>query len=187
MKKIFLYVLLVFLGLQFCYGQNVNLYEPCCPQNSVVNHTLNGVNFFVPNVFTPNGDSINDYWYPVYIAGSNDTISVINFTIFDNDNPDSMRCIFVREVFDQRDIPNYGFNGRDYRHQTKIHQGSFFYRMNIIVNNHYFTIEGNACSVLCDEQSSIFASKVGCFFPVQVSLNNQANASINNLEVNCFK
>lgn len=187
MKKIFLRVILILIVHKYSFAQNVNIYEPCCPMNSVVNHTLNGVNFFVPNVFTPNADSINDFFYPIYTIGLKDTIDVINFTIFDNDNPDSMRCIFVREVFDQKDIPNYGFDGRDYRHRTKMHQGSFFYRMNIIVNNQYFTIEGNACSVLCDEQSSIFASKLGCFFPAQVGLHNQAEASINNLEVNCFK
>jgi hypothetical protein len=162
-------------------------YEPCCGADTASNYTIQGVNIYIPNVFTPNGDGINDFWYPIYSTKESDSVSVINFTIFDRDDPNTMRSIFVREVFNPKDITNYGFNGRDYRFQDSIHRGLFFYRMNAIVKNHYVTIEGTACSIVCDDESPIFKDKAGCYFPIQVKSDYKGNNTLPNGELTCFE
>jgi hypothetical protein len=163
-------------------------YEPCCGAEAAPNLEYAGMKFYIPNVFTPNGDGVNDYWYPIYSTDPKDSIYVINFTIFSNSNPDSMRSIFVRTQFHPEDLTNFAFNGRDYRFQDSIHRGSFFYRMNIIVKEkYYYTVEGNACSIVCDKESPIFKDKAGCYFPAQIGIDKLGNISLPNREVTCFE
>ncbi|MFN8348463.1 MAG: hypothetical protein U0X91_25900 [Spirosomataceae bacterium] len=84
MEKVF-YLLSAVVVLQSCslndYRVEVTLpkeYEACCGVQPVEFKHSNG-SIYMPNVFTPNGDGINDYFYP-FISG--EILEIQGFTIF---------------------------------------------------------------------------------------------------------
>jgi hypothetical protein len=78
------YLLLSFITLQSCLAQDdpkVALpkeYESCCGVQPV-EYKMADHSVYIPNVFTPNGDGINDQFYP-FISG--EISEVQGFTIF---------------------------------------------------------------------------------------------------------
>ena len=166
-------------------------YEPCCSSVAEVSKVIEpGINIFVPNVFTPNKDGINDLFYPSIDTTLISNGSVSNFTIFDSDNNKNKRIVFHRDWINYNDIKNYGFTGEYFKNnnKTEIWEGQFWYSFSIIIDGKgQFNFKGSACSVVCDEESAVFKSKKDCFFPSQVTKDNKGDNKIDNKEKDCFK
>ena len=69
--------------------------------------------YSLPNVFTPNGDSFNDYFRPVY----NFSVDEVNMKIFDR---------WGKEVFETND-PEINWDGKDKTTNQPCSDGTYFY------------------------------------------------------------
>jgi hypothetical protein len=167
-------------------------YEPCCDMPSDVNKTIEGgINVFVPNVFTPNGDGINDLFYPVVDTSLVPNGSVFAFNIFNSSDDKVKRSIWSRDFVNYNDLKNYAFNGEGLDPEKNIWikwEGKFWYTFAIVIEGKgQFIFSGSACSVICDEESAIFKDKQGCFFPAQVTTKYTGDNKLSNQEKDCFK
>ncbi len=191
----FIFIVLITAGCtaQDDDGQKKNIiisekYEPCCSNATEVNKELaEGFNVFIPNVFTPNGDGINDYFYPIFDATRNPEVAITYFTLFDSDNHSIRRTIFSSDWFNPNDIKNYAFSGYYYKDNIRtLWEGQFWYSIRVSLPSGVIKIEGSACSVVCDEESAVFRDKKDCFFPAQVTPAFKGDNKLNNLEKDCF-
>ena len=167
-------------------------YEPCCSSIDEVNREIApGIRVFIPNVFTPNEDGINDYFYPICDTSLVQNGTILYFTIFNSDVDSIKRSIFNRQFINYDDLKNNAFNGKYYNEETRKYElwkGQFWYSMQIFTENHGVAkVEGSACSIVCDEEAPIFKDKKGCLFPAQVSPKYIGEESLENQESECFK
>lgn len=188
MKTIFCFVLAL-AALQSCTAQNndpkVSLpkeYEACCGVQPV-EFTLKKALIYVPNVFTPNGDGVNDLFYPFVSA---EVGEVQGFTVLSAEG-DSI--LFQRATFVYNRLAEFAWNGR--RKDGSAYRGKFKYGMRIVSKDNFLRyVEGEACSVLCEPGTKDLKVKKGCFYPSQAG--KQTNAGMvdsvaSNGEKDCLK
>ncbi len=167
-------------------------YKPCCGTPSEVSREIiPGINIFIPNVFTPNGDGINDLFYPVVDTSLVPNGSVYNFTIYNSNDDKIKRIVFSRDWINYLDIKNYGFDGQYFDSDKNVRKkwdGQFWYQFSINIDGKgQFDFRGSVCSIVCDEESAIFRDKKGCFFPAQVTKDKKGDNKLSNKETDCFK
>ncbi len=156
-------------------------YQACCGVQPV-EFTFAKKQIYVPNVFTPNGDGVNDYFMP-YI--NQEVASVWGFTIL---SAKGDTVLYLMPYFDystEKDITRYAWNGR--RQDGSLYKGLFKYRMRVddkLANKD--VIEGTACALLCGPEVKVFQTKEGCFFPVQAGLEGKKAFAQTNQETGCF-
>lgn len=167
-------------------------YEPCCGTPDDVNKEIaTGLRIFIPNVFTPNEDGINDLFYPIVDTSLIKNGAVWNFAIYNSNDVMKRRIIFARDFVNYNEIKSYGFDGK-YFNEAKsdwaVWEGQFWYSFSVnIEGKGQFNFNGVACSIVCDDEAAIFRDKQGCFFPAQVSKDIQGDKQLSNLEKDCFK
>lgn len=168
MKKIAL-LIIICIGATNVIAQNnepTNIYEGCCGKKRV-EFTTNKANIFVPNVFTPNGDGVNDYFMP-YI--SDEVSEVRSFKIF---SAKGDTLIFRRLSFNFDDFKNNAWNGTRTNGDgffVSNYAGAFKYEMRIITKEKKLSIiKGEACALQCGKETKIFKTKEGCYYPSQAA------------------
>lgn len=159
----------------------VTEYESCCGVQPV-EYTYNKKQIYLPNVFTPNGDGVNDYFMP-YI--NDDVNAVWGFTILSAKGDSILYLMPYFDFSNEKNRANYAWNGR--RKDGTRYKGLFKYRMRVddkLANKD--VIEGQACAILCGPDAKIFKSKDGCFYPEQAGEKGRKNPDKKNKETDCF-
>lgn len=192
--KTVIYFLLSFVVFQSCSFINDHRvevalpkeYEACCGVQPV-DYTLGKHSIYIPNVFTPNGDGINDSFYPFV---SPEIGEVQGFQIF---SAVGDTVIFERPTIIYNRLNEFAWNG--FRNNGSIYstryKGRFKYRMRIVSKDQQFRyIDGEACSVICEPGTAELKTKRGCFYPSQAGKQEKAgkvDSTLSNLEKDCLK
>lgn len=163
MKKFMFHLLLMgFISFSLSCEKNNNNpenYDSCCGSESV-EFTLGDGYVFVPNVFTPNGDGINDVFLPFI----NDKItSVTDFSVISEANSSVLFSLSNVDVSAPLTNSWDGFkpNGSAYK-------GLFSYEFTVQNNTgQTMVISGHACCIVCGPDADIFETMEGCFYPIQ--------------------
>jgi hypothetical protein len=178
------------LVLQGCPGQEKDdpqvalpkEYESCCGVQPV-DFKLSGGSIYVPNVFTPNGDGLNDLFYPFI---SQEIGEAQGFTIFDATGD---TVIFQRPTVAYDRLNEFAWNGK--RTDGSTYRGKFKYGMRVVSKDLVMRfVEGEACSVLCEPGTKELKTKKSCFYPSQAGKNEKAgkvDETLPNNETGCLK
>ncbi|MDR6807511.1 hypothetical protein J2Y45_004711 [Dyadobacter sp. BE34] len=154
-------------------------YESCCGTQPV-EFSYEKKRIYVPNVFTPNKDGVNDYFFPVV----NDVVTDIwGFAIYSAEG-DTM--LYQKSYFNSKmPVQEYGWDGL--RPDGSRYKGAFRYKMRVDdVRAKKDIVEGRACAIICGSEAEIFRTKSGCYFPVQAGQDGTLDKSVANGETNCF-
>ena len=169
------------------------IYDGCCGTEPKT-YEVEDYKVYIPNVITPNGDGINDAFYPICNKMIHDKFLISNYRIYN----DTGQMIFALLGLSVDEIENYAFKGKGYQrpykpqeHEKIIYSGKFTYKCTLIITKadssyHYIDVEGEGCVVRCDADAHIIKDKDGCYFPVQ-GLNGVYDASLPWQEDNCIK
>lgn len=164
-------------------------YESCCgaePFEFNVKYDDGEIVYiYVPNVFTPNGDGINDKFFPVV----NDEIR--SFTAFYIqqevfDDTTSTIVYSVGEEFKKDSFQTKAWDGKDAK--GHLFKGAFSYHITCFTKSgKAFAIMGNACSVLCGEDALKLKDNANCFYGSQANSKGVLVKQQANLEQKCYK
>lgn len=149
----------------------VNIYESCCGIEPVqFSFEEDTVHAYVPNVFTPDGDGINDDFSP-YFSSQAIYINYIVIKKADDNNP---LLLYQVQNVERLDWYSYRWVGED---QNGIkHKGAFTYEISFTsISGNTYLISGKGCSVFCEEDD-LDLNMEDCFFPTQ---NDDGQLNIN--------
>lgn len=152
-----------------------NIYEGCCGTEPVTAQVGQG-SLFIPNIFTPNSDGIND----VFMANADANIaSISNFEVINRDDS----IIFQLATL----IPNaIAWDGQ--MGNGEGYNGYFEYRMTVSdQNGTSMLVSGNSCAFRCDTVSTVFEDLTRCHFPAQYDGNGGVDISTQNVDTQCFE
>jgi hypothetical protein len=185
MKKLYLFFTIAFM--QNCTAQELpeniqvtpEAYKSCCG-TSPVEFSIGKGNVYVPNVFTPNGDGINDFFFPVI----NGEVAVVqNFTIL---TPGKDTVLYNTKAVIYSDIKNNSWNGKNWNNGIP-YTGLFKYGMSIYTKDgRNWIVEGEACAIPCGKDMVVFKTNEGCFYPSQANNEGKADRNKINEEKDCF-
>lgn len=175
MKQKLLFALIALLASGCLFGQDkANIYENCCGDEAKV-FDIQGMKIYVPNIITPNGDGINDAFYPIASNMKKGEFAVANFQVFDT----SGLLIFLMPGMDVEKLDVWSFTGvaskRPHMPDEFLnyeYTGRFTYKFMLAVNNkkggeEIIEVSGSACVVRCDKDAKIIKLKNKCAFPSQ--------------------
>ena len=157
-------------------------YESCCGTEPVeYENAAAGTYVYFPNVFTPNGDGVNDLFYPHFDATTG--VVVRNFTIYSVVND---TIIFTKSWFLPNALEDTAWNGM--RSDGSVYEGEFRYFATLDVpSGHAVDIEGRACRIVCGPDAAVFKTLEGCFYSEQAGTDGHLDASKTVTESMCFQ
>jgi hypothetical protein len=154
-------------------------YQACCGVTQV-EFVQDSYRIFIPNCFTPNGDNINDIFWP-YLSPNFERVKTYEIYSVEELN----KRIFFSKNFTVFEAQSYIWNGRDLNGKPYI--GKFKYKFVFITNNgQEITIDGSACAIQCGKEAAIFYQRSGCLFGTQFN-GTMFDSSIPAQEDDCFK
>jgi hypothetical protein len=186
MKTQFRLLIIVLLSLCQEKGPAQNpidtLYQGCCG-TAAVQITMNNSLIYVPNIFTPNGDAINDLFKPFF---DETKVALVSFVIKDK-NSENVIWTLSPESLNE---PHWGWFGYYLADQLP-YRGKFTYVVVFrnLATNAQQTISGSAFSVYCleNEPKINIETLSQCFFPCQYEGNYVHRESIIDIEIDCLK
>lgn len=159
-------------------AQNADPYAACCGTEPV-EYTYEDTYVYVPNVFTPNDDDKNDFFFP-YI---NEKIVGVDVFLIYTDEGDTL--LFDRPGFDFKNIKNYGWNGL--RYDGTIYEGPFRYDIGVILKSGgLLQIKGRSCRIVCGPKAKVFQTKEGCFYADQADDKGMLDKTKKTKEEGCY-
>jgi hypothetical protein len=134
------------------------IYEGCCGTTPVEFDNA-GMHVYVPNVFTPNGDGINDYFLP-YVNST--VIEVVDYTIYEPVLDSNVVLFYTQTIVYGDDQNFFAWNGL--RPDGTEFKGPFRYSMLVASDSALIQVKGNACRVVCGSIGYFFAQQgIGLF------------------------
>jgi CHU_C Type IX secretion signal domain len=132
-------------------------YSGCCGAEPVEFKIGNSI-VYVPNVFTPNSDGLNDVFRPFY----ND--KKVKVTLISIANTEG-NTIWETKSFSP-EKPFSAWTGRVSK--DSVYTGLFYYTIFVDGGKGQESISGSACSVVCNPKIPVeIEDKEKCFFPMQ--------------------
>jgi hypothetical protein len=179
----YLFFILIVLGMSSFVApfsqatEGENPYKGCCGTAPV--YTMIGEErVFIPNLFTPNRDGLNDLFKPFYNA---EKVKLVHFFI----KNDLGKVIWSNEKYDPSDVFS-AWTGRVSADSTYV--GLFHYSMLFEGEGASANIEGSACSAICHPKIPVeISEKNNCFFPMQYPRDSFEYKSVWYLEADCLK
>ncbi len=162
------------------------VYESCCGTEPVEFYVQGSSTYYVyvPNVFTPNEDGLNDKFMPVL----NSQIKTINYMTVSKevtDDTTSSKLYDIQDI-DAVNMAQFAWNGKD--PQGNIHSGLFTYKISLsTIDGFNYAVTGKGCSIVCGPEAKVFKTKTGCFYSSQAINNGHLEMSLSNMEEDCFK
>lgn len=168
-------------------------YDGCCGTALKV-YEVEDYKVYIPNVITPNGDGINDAFYPICNKMVQGQYSISDYKIYN----DTDKVIYNVSGFELETVDDWAFRGKGYERPFKPRENEKFehigkFKYSFILgfkksdNTYQFIdVEGEACVVRCDEDAHVINDKNGCYFPVQ-GKDGMYNSSIPSNEEGCIK
>lgn len=178
MKKLarLLFSMPIAIGLMFtsCKKDKANVYEGCCGAAPVEMDFSPG-KIYVPNMFTPNYDGINDE----FVIWADDGVELIEaFRITDKEG----NVLYSFFNF----LPNnfaYGWDSSI--NGDVLHQGLFNYHIKLRnTDGQVFEVDGTACAFVCDE-ANVFDEFENCTFGTQHNGFGEYEQNLPSLESGC--
>lgn len=154
---LFLLVACTTLFLSCKKDGNSNVLDGCC-DTPAINAQVGFGHVYVPNVFTPNGDGINDL---LVVNGDQNIILIRSFRVSDKEGT----TVFYAEDV----VPNDPTNAWDGTVNAKYKNGVYSIVMVVeAFDNATATLQGKVCNYRClDSGEEDPISDTGCQFPVQ--------------------
>jgi hypothetical protein len=188
MKKFKTYLLLLSIPFLFAASckddDNPKLeptYEGCCGTADVV-FTVGEGKVYVVNAFTPNGDGFNDYFLPVY----NSHVTKIEDINLTGINGEELHNRAAYDIGNGDHLAAGAWSGSNDNFVT-LYKGIFSYKMKVTDDTgQSATIEGKACSILCDSTAYFLKDNPNCAFPTQQDTDGGYDPSFPNYEDDCF-
>ncbi|WP_138479030.1 gliding motility-associated C-terminal domain-containing protein [Dyadobacter bucti] len=179
------FLLVMFVILQNCNAQENpaagdKIYEGCCG-TAPVEFPLDDKRYiYIPNVFTPNGDGINDHFMP--FMRSKELMEIQKLTVVSAVG-DTVLWQMER-IHPGDDAKNYGWSG--YRADGSRYRGKFKYVMAVCAVGFNQFVSGEACSVICEPGNKVMKSRSGCYYASQAGPDGTLEKSKVNQEQDCF-
>lgn len=169
-------LIIIVLGISFGAIQ-AQKYTACCGIEPV-EYSHQDMDIFIPNVFTPNQDTINDLFFPLL---NGNVVEVIDFKIL-TDVGDTV--LFYRSTILYSLLNEYGWSGN--REDGTPYIGPFRYFLKI-VNRQGETgeITGRACRLDCDDEAELLKNKDGCYFGDQATNDGKVDKTKKTKEKKC--
>jgi len=151
-----------------------NIYENCCG-TAPIELDFDPGKVYVPNIFTPNGDGINDIFY-VHSDGGIEMIEEFRITDAEGNKVYEAFSIFPSNV---------AFSWLPYENSNITHKGVFNYYVKVRnLEGDVFEFNGSVCSFVCDELNP-FDNFDNCGFAVQHSGVGTFDQFLPNMEEDC--
>ncbi len=155
-------------------------YQSCCGTQPV-EFALEEKKVYMPNVFTPNNDGVNDYFSPFF----NEVVTAVwGFTIY---SAKGDTIIYQKPFLSSKmDVKEYGWDGN--REDGTPYTGLFRFKMRVddrYANKHI--VEGFACAIRCEAGTAVLKTKEGCYYPSQASKGGTLSKSQPNREKDCLQ
>lgn len=163
LKSFFQYAIMIIATIWLilvgcCKDNNSNKLQGCCDEPAI-NATVGNGHVYVPNVFTPNADGINDI---LWVSGDNNIVFIRRFQVRDKEG----NTVF--QVLDG--IPNDYSSGWNGMVGNKYENGMYNITLQVeAADGTNATLHGKVCNFRClDNGTEEPISAQGCQFPVQV-------------------
>ena len=188
MKKLtyFLFGLVSLLSSNFCLAQvddpvaldSLQNYEGCCGAEAV-EFIHEEAYIFVPNVFTPNEDGMNDYFAPIV---NDQVLEIVDYLIFSGYDS---TVVFYQKQFDFNESNRYAWKGMI--DDATPYKGGFRYTMLVVLKSgKLMQVEGKACRIVCEPAAQVFQTLEGCFYSTQVGQAGTLDTNLPSQESGCF-
>jgi hypothetical protein len=153
-------------------------YQSCCGTQPVVFKSRE-TSVYIPNVFTPNGDGINDLFTPII---NSEVIQINNYTIL---TPDKDTVLYHATFVIPAKIKDWVWTGK--RYNGSVYSGPFRYGMLVMDKQRRISIiEGEACAIPCRKEMAVFKTKEGCYYSAQAGAAGTLDSNKPNAETDCF-